>query len=152
MNTMSLKVLLAHIAGKLAKSSRVMPKRFKCQFKEPPTDKTWDTLHFNKGWSLLSMFQLKSSWQNNFLKKLTGHLYFFLTLFYFLTLQYCIGFAIYQKWIRHRYTCVTHPEPQSRFDAWYWWPRLKMVVAQSCLTLCNPMDCNPPDSSAHGIV
>ena len=24
-------------------------------------------------------------------------------------------------------------------------------VPQSCLTLCNPMDCNPPVSSAHGI-
>ena len=24
-------------------------------------------------------------------------------------------------------------------------------VAQSCLTLCNPMDCSPPDSSVHGI-
>ena len=24
-------------------------------------------------------------------------------------------------------------------------------VAQSCLTLCNPIDCNPPDSSVHGI-
>ena len=23
---------------------------------------------------------------------------------------------------------------------------------QSCLTLCNPMDCSPPDSSAHGIL
>ena len=24
-------------------------------------------------------------------------------------------------------------------------------VAQSCLTLSDPMDCSPPDSSAHGI-
>ena len=24
-------------------------------------------------------------------------------------------------------------------------------VTQPCLTLCNPMDCNPPDSSVHGI-
>ena len=24
-------------------------------------------------------------------------------------------------------------------------------VAQSCLTLCNPMDCSPPGSSVHGI-
>ena len=33
---------------------------------------------------------------------------------------------------------------------------LKMVmcvlVAQLCLTLCNPMDCNLPDSSVHGIL
>ena len=26
-----------------------------------------------------------------------------------------------------------------------------VVVAQSCPTLCDPMDCNPPDSSVHGI-
>ena len=25
-------------------------------------------------------------------------------------------------------------------------------VAQSCLTLCNPMDCSPPGSSVHGIL
>ena len=25
-------------------------------------------------------------------------------------------------------------------------------VAQSCLTLCNPMDCSPPGSSIHGIL
>ena len=26
-----------------------------------------------------------------------------------------------------------------------------MLVAQSCLTLCNPMDCSPPGSSVHEI-
>ena len=26
----------------------------------------------------------------------------------------------------------------------------KMLVAQLCLTLCNPMDCSPPSSSVHG--
>ena len=26
------------------------------------------------------------------------------------------------------------------------------VVAQSCLTLCDPMDCSPPGSSVHGIL
>ena len=26
------------------------------------------------------------------------------------------------------------------------------VNAQSCLTLCNPMDCSPPGSSVHGIL
>ena len=25
------------------------------------------------------------------------------------------------------------------------------LVAQFCLTLCDPMDCSPPDSSVHGI-
>ena len=27
---------------------------------------------------------------------------------------------------------------------------VKMLVAQSCLTLCDPMDCSPPGSSVHG--
>ena len=27
-----------------------------------------------------------------------------------------------------------------------------MFIAQSCLTLCNPMDCSPPGSSVHGIL
>ena len=26
------------------------------------------------------------------------------------------------------------------------------VHAQLCLTLCNPTDCSPPDSSVHGIL
>ena len=26
------------------------------------------------------------------------------------------------------------------------------LVAQSCLTLCDPMDCGPPSSSVHGIL
>ena len=25
------------------------------------------------------------------------------------------------------------------------------MCAQSCLTVCNPMDCSPPDFSVHGI-
>ena len=29
--------------------------------------------------------------------------------------------------------------------------RVKVLVIQSCLTLCNPMDCSPPGSSLHGI-
>ena len=27
-----------------------------------------------------------------------------------------------------------------------------MLVAQLCLPLCSPMDCNPPGSSVHGIL
>ena len=29
---------------------------------------------------------------------------------------------------------------------------MKVLVAQLCLTLCDPMDCIPPDSSVHGIL
>ena len=28
----------------------------------------------------------------------------------------------------------------------------KMLFSQSCLTLCDPMDSNPPGSSVHGIL
>ena len=28
----------------------------------------------------------------------------------------------------------------------------KLLVTQSCLTLCDPMDCGPPGSSVHGIL
>ena len=27
----------------------------------------------------------------------------------------------------------------------------KVLVPQSCLTICDPMDCSPPDASVHGI-
>ena len=29
---------------------------------------------------------------------------------------------------------------------------IQLLVAQSCPTLCEPMDCSPPGSSVHGIV
>ena len=30
--------------------------------------------------------------------------------------------------------------------------KMKVLVAQSCLTLCDPMDCSLPGSSVHGIL
>ena len=32
------------------------------------------------------------------------------------------------------------------------WLRVKVLVAQSCLTLCSPMDCSPPGASVHWIL
>ena len=29
---------------------------------------------------------------------------------------------------------------------------VKVLVTQSCQTLCDPMDCDPPGSSVHGIL
>ena len=29
---------------------------------------------------------------------------------------------------------------------------MKVLVAQSCPTLCDPMDCSPPGPSVHGIL
>ena len=39
-----------------------------------------------------------------------------------------------------------HCRPGSR--GW----KVKVLVAQSCLTLCNPMDCSLPGSSVHGVL
>ena len=33
-----------------------------------------------------------------------------------------------------------------------WYGKVKVLVAQSCPTLCDPMDCSQPDSSVHGIL
>ena len=30
--------------------------------------------------------------------------------------------------------------------------RVKVLVAQSCLTVCDPIDCSPPGSSVHRIL
>ena len=30
--------------------------------------------------------------------------------------------------------------------------KMKVLVAQSCLILCDPMDCNVPGSSVHGML
>ena len=30
--------------------------------------------------------------------------------------------------------------------------KIKVIVSQSCPTLCNPVDCSPPGSSVHGIL
>ena len=42
-----------------------------------------------------------------------------------------------------------HPS-SCRRQAQVW--EVKVLVAQSCPTLCNPMDCSPPDASVHGIL
>ena len=39
--------------------------------------------------------------------------------------------------------CTCHPGHKST---------VKVLVAQSCLTLCDPKDCSPPGPSAHGIL
>ena len=31
-------------------------------------------------------------------------------------------------------------------------PSVKVLITPSCPTLCNPMDCNPPDSPVHEIL
>ena len=41
------------------------------------------------------------------------------------------------------FDCVDHNK------LWVW---SEVLVAQSCLTLCDPRNCNPPDFSVHGIL
>ena len=57
---------------------------------------------------------------------------------------------------RHRYMFffrffhhVGHYRVLSRIPCTIQWVLLKPLVAQSCPTLCNPMDCSLPDSSVH---
>ena len=33
----------------------------------------------------------------------------------------------------------------------FWYERKKVLVTQSCLSLCDPIVCSPPASSVHGI-
>ena len=51
-------------------------------------------------------------------------------------LQCCINFYCTVKWFRYMHTCVCV---------------CVCVCVQSCLTLCNSMDCGLPGSSVHGI-
>ena len=43
------------------------------------------------------------------------------------------------------HTCLSHSIAMSKSCA-------SVLVTQSSLTLCNPMDCSPPGSSVHGIL
>ena len=66
------------------------------------------------------------------------------------------------KWLSmhiHTHACTVSGQSQwgERNHMTYWshWPKSRlqneMLVAQSCLTLYDPMDCSPPGSSVHGI-
>ena len=43
-------------------------------------------------------------------------------------------------------SCPTRGHPRSSLGV----ANTKVLVAQSCPTLCDPMDCSPPDSSSPG--
>ena len=81
-------------------------------------------------------------------------------------LIYCIYFLFF--WLHHRACRIIVPwsgiEPRppvlgaQSLNHWttrevpyiLWVGERVCLVAQSCLTLCNPMDCSPPGSSVHG--
>ena len=48
---------------------------------------------------------------------------------------------------------LTTPPTPTQFCGYFEQPvKAKVLVAQSCRTLCDPMDCSPPGSSVHGIL
>ena len=49
-------------------------------------------------------------------------------------------------------TLATHMSQSKLLLRAYYSVKEKVFVTQSCLTLCDPMDCGPPDSSVHGIL
>ena len=48
--------------------------------------------------------------------------------------------------------CTFMRYPEQKSSSWAALSEtVKVLVIQSCLTLCDPMDCSPPSSSVHGI-
>ena len=51
--------------------------------------------------------------------------------------------------------CTLGPRYAQRFVSWLLFTykvKVKALVSQLCLTLCDPMDCSPPGSPVHGIL
>ena len=49
-------------------------------------------------------------------------------------------------------SCLHHLQTPYLLGHAYWGRVVVVLVAQSCLTLCNPMDSSPPGSSVNGIL
>ena len=47
-------------------------------------------------------------------------------------------------------TCASDEDQSSSLGLWAWL-KVKVLVSQLCVTLCDPMDCSPLGFSAHGI-
>ena len=56
------------------------------------------------------------------------------------------------KWTGQEYTQEQHRMQSEKLGNKYTKRSFLMKVTQSCLTLCNPMDCPLPGSSVHGIL
>ena len=61
-----------------------------------------------------------------------------------------IGSALQYSGQENSMDCTVHGVVKSRTGVSDF--RWHELVAQSCLTLCNPMDCSPPGSSIHWIL
>ena len=58
----------------------------------------------------------------------------------------CIGRQILYHWVTREARSSVYP------NTYYVFSRKKVLAAQSCLTLCDPMDCSLPGSSVHEIL
>ena len=56
----------------------------------------------------------------------------------------CSPNTIHNSWVQNM-----HSIKLKQTDKMLW---NEVLVTQSCLTLCNPMDCSPPGSAVHGIL
>ena len=66
---------------------------------------------------------------------------------------YLLCLARSGDWSRPHILCLAKPGLESRLPNSYpraLGPAVLCLVAQSCPILCDPMDCSPPGSSAHG--
>ena len=65
------------------------------------------------------------------------------------SIQYWLGFLFY-----HSYGAkiMTTTQLCLELKAIHWQDMNLVLVAKSCLTLCDPMDCSPLGSSVHGIL
>ena len=66
-------------------------------------------------------------------------------------LQRCVSFRYIAKWFSYTHTHNKKPLEKAFFSRAFSLI-VKVKVAQSCATLCNPMYCSPPGSSIHGIL
>ena len=57
-----------------------------------------------------------------------------------------VGFFQFVIRVTQNFLCDKMSFPVKTF-----YSKVKMKVVQSCLTLCDPMDCSPPGFSVHGI-
>ena len=60
-------------------------------------------------------------------------------------------------WPCHTPCRISVPWPGTQPGPQQWKPEIllgaqEVLLVQSCLTLCNPMDCSPPGSTDHGIL
>ena len=115
-------------------------------------------------WKGQENVQLLGRWQWEWWCRLNTFFFFYFILFLNFTILY--WFCQISKWIRHSYTCVPHPEPSSLFpphtiplgehvqiagiglDQAYQHNQFSSV-AQSCPTLCNPMNHSMPGLPVH---